>query len=296
MTQDRATGVFGKLGQAPRMIPVQLEIETSRGVRNKISFEVARDDFLTPLLLNIAVYNSVIAQERTIGDTMIAVSGTVNLKGSAPVKIERRFAGGTASQLAAASVAIPVQVLFKSRFSDLEISSIEISLASTDGSRTAVLDRIALDRSRLRAGETIEVQAFARTNYGRTFVQRIPITVPADAPPGQYSVTVGDGSAIQQSASAQHFVPRDIGELVRTMNRIKRPDRLYAVISRTSVGAIIGASELPNLPPSILATLNSDRAAGGVKPAVLTVLSEKELDPAEFIVSGQQTLTIEVIR
>ena len=30
MTQDRQTGVFGKLGQAPKMIPVKLNLETSR--------------------------------------------------------------------------------------------------------------------------------------------------------------------------------------------------------------------------------------------------------------------------
>jgi hypothetical protein len=51
---------------------------------------------------------------------------------------------------------------------------------------------------------------------------------------------------------------------------------------------------MPNLPPSMLATLNNDRTAGGFKPTILTVLSEQELAPAEFIVSGQQVLTIEV--
>jgi len=31
MTQDRATGVFGELGQAPKMIPVHINLQTSRG-------------------------------------------------------------------------------------------------------------------------------------------------------------------------------------------------------------------------------------------------------------------------
>ena len=30
MTQDRNTGVFGKLGQSPKMIPVQINLTTSR--------------------------------------------------------------------------------------------------------------------------------------------------------------------------------------------------------------------------------------------------------------------------
>jgi hypothetical protein len=58
----------------------------------------------------------------------------------------------------------------------------------------------------------------------------------------------------------------------------------------------VGVSEMPNLPPSMLATINNDRTAGGSKPEIQTILSESELTPLEFIVSGQQTLSIEVIR
>jgi hypothetical protein len=53
---------------------------------------------------------------------------------------------------------------------------------------------------------------------------------------------------------------------------------------------------MPNLPPSMLATLNNDRSVGGVTPTVLSPIYEKELDPAEFVIVGQQVLTIEVTR
>jgi hypothetical protein len=80
------------------------------------------------------------------------------------------------------------------------------------------------------------------------------------------------------------------------MNKLKLPDRLYLVTSRTTSGAIVGSSEMPNLPPSVLATLNNDRTAGGVKPALHTTVNELALPPAEFLITGQQTLTIEVIK
>lgn len=296
MTQDRATGVFGKLGQAPKMIPVKINLETSRGQRDTINFEVTRDDFLTPLLLNIAVYNTLVAQERSLGDTTVQVSGRINVRGQEPIRVQRRFTGGQATQIAAASVAIPVSTLFRSRFDDLELTGIDIDLTSTDGSKMATLERITLDRTEAKPGDTVEIQAFARTNSGKIFVQNIPVKIPADTPAGSYSVTVGDGSSVQQNASIQQFVPRDLAELVKTINKLKLPDRLYTQMFRTTNGAIIGASEMPNLPPSVLATLNNDRTAGGVKPAVQTIVSEAEVAPAEFIISGQQTLSIQVIR
>ena len=296
MTQDRATGVFGKLGQAPKMIPVRINVTTSRGQKDVVNFEVAKDDFLTPLLLNIAVYNTVVAQERSVGDSTVEIAGEVSIKGQQPIKLNRRFTGGQAPQFAASSVAAPVATLMKSRFDDLEIGGITLNLTSTDGSKTAVLDRMSIDRTQVRAGETVEVQAFARTNSGKVFVQRIPVTIPADTPTGLFSITVADGREIQENSAVKHFVPRDLAELVATINKLKLPDRLYLQTFRTTTGAIIGSSEMPNLPPSVMATLNNDRTAGGVKPAVQTIVNEVAIPPAEFLITGEQTLTIEVIK
>jgi len=296
MTQDRATGVFGKLGQAPAMIPVKLNIITSRGGTEAVNFEIARDEFLTPLLLNIAIYNAVTAQERGLGDTTVDIKGSVKIKGQESVLIERKFAGAQAQPMAAASVVAPVAALLKSRFDDLNIESITVDVASTDGTQLATLDRLSIDRAEVRAGETIEVQAFARTNAGKIYIQRIPVTIPKETPVGTFKIMVGDGSQVQRDSAVQHFVPRDLSELISVINKLKSSDRLYAVAARSSTGAVIGASEMPNLPPSMLATLNNDRIVGGVKPVVQTIVFEQALPPSDFIITGQQTLSIEVIK
>lgn len=296
MTQDRATGVYGTLGQSPKMIPVKLNLETSRGQTETYNVEVAKDDFLTPILLNMAVYNSLTANERGLGDSLISISGEIKLKNQPPVKIERRYSGAAASQLAAAAVSIPVNALLDSRFNDLEISGITLNLTSVDGSRTATLERLALDRTIIKAGETVEAQAFVRTDTGKILMQKILVKIPAGTPEGVLLVTVGDGASLNATAAAKQFVPRNLGELVKTINDVKKNDRLYVQTSRVTNGAIVGANEMPNLPPSMLATMNNDRTTGSFKPTLVTVLTEQELAPAEFVVAGQQVLTIEVKR
>jgi hypothetical protein len=187
MTQDRATGVFGKLGQTPKMIPVKINLETSRGRMETLNFEVAKDDFLTPILLNMTVYNALVANERGLGDSMIEMKGEIKIKNQSSVKLERRFAGASASQFTAASVAAPVNALLDSRFDNVEISEVNLNLTSVDGSRTAVLERISLDRTEVKAGEALEVQAFVRTDTGKIFSQKIPVRIPADTPGGTLS-------------------------------------------------------------------------------------------------------------
>ena len=296
MTQDRATGVFGRLGQAPKMIPVEINLETSRGQTQTLNFEVAKDDFLTPLLLNITIYNSLVANERGIGEATVQLDGEIQVKNQPSLKIENRFGGSQAAQFAALSVALPVNTLLKSNFDDLEISKITLNAVSTDGNKAAVLERIAVDKTRVRPGETFEIQAYARTDSGKIFVQKIPVTVPMDAPAGALSVLVGDGGVVQQNSIIQQFVPKTLGELVSTINKAKKSDRLYAQLFRTTSGTVVGVNEMPNLPPSVLATMNNDRTAGGFKPTTQTVVSEQQIAPAEFIISGQQTLAIEVVK
>lgn len=296
MTQDRATGVYGNLGRVPAMIPVRLNINTSRGGTETLNFEVARDEFLTPILLNIAIFNSIAAQERSVGDTTLSMKSEVKIKGQNSIKIERRFAGPQSAPMASGSVIGPVGALLRSRFDDLVIDQITIDVVSEDGMRLAVLDRLVTDRSKVHAGDTIEIQAYARTASGKIYVQKIPLTISADTPVGAMTVTVGDGGQIQQNSSAQQFVPRDLAELIGVINKLRSTDRLYVQASRSSVGAVIGASEMPNLPPSVLATINNDRMIGGSKPIVQTILFESVLPPSEFVISGQQSLSLEVVK
>jgi hypothetical protein len=54
--------------------------------------------------------------------------------------------------------------------------------------------------------------------------------------------------------------------------------------------------ELPALPPSVLATIGSERTAGGYQPIPYTTLKEMELPPGEFVITGQRQVSITVVR
>jgi SpoIVB peptidase S55 len=296
MSQDRATGIYGQLGQSPKMIPVKINLRTSRDRTETYTYEVANDSFLTPLLLNLTIFSTITSSERSIGDATISVSGKISVVGHDSITVDRRFSAANAPMLAAGSVAVPVNALLSSGFENVQIGGITLDITSSETKYAASLDRIALDRTEAGRGETVEVQAYVRTESGKQFVQRIPVQIPRDVPLGQLLVFVGDGSALQQGSASQAFVPQDLSQLVGAINKIKKSDRLYVKLFRITPGAVIGTSELPNLPPSMLATLNSDRSSGGYTPTILSPIFEKELAPAEFVINGQQMIGIDVIR
>ena len=296
ISQDRASGIFGLLRQAPRMIPVKVNLHTSRDRTETYSYEIANDSFLTPLLLNITLFNTITSSERALGDSTISVKGEIKVKGQESIQVDRRFSANNSAILAAGSIAAPVSSLLTSGFDDVQLDGITLDIASTETKYAGTLERITLDRTEVRRGENIEVQAYVRTESGKQFVQRIPVRIPEDAALGQLLVFVGDGGALQEGSPAKSFVPQDLSQLVKAINTVKKSDRLYVKLFRITPGAVIGTSELPSLPPSMVATLNSDRTSGGYTPTVLSPVYEMELPPAEFVISGQQLIPIDVVK
>lgn len=296
ISQDRATAIYGKLGQQPKMLPVTVRMTNSRGVVNELKFESAIDGILTPLILNSGLSSILMSQERGLGESTVEVTGRVDVAGEKPILIDRRFAGPQAPVFASSAVSIPLAALLRADFDNVDLKGVTIDIKAVDGSKTASLERIVLDRTQARAGETVEATIYERTESGQQIVQKVPVTIPANAAPGQMALTIGDGPSVQKDTAITQFTARTAADLISTWNSLKRSDRLYAVLTRTTNGLVIGSSEMPNLPPSMLVTINSDRAAGGTKSSVQTVLAEAQVPESDHIVNGSQSLSIEVIR
>src|SRR5438874_3885766 len=294
ISQDRATGIFGQLGHASRMIPVKLTLHTSRGQDEQFKYEIVNDEYLTPLLLSISVYNSIAARERSVGEATISIDGSIHINGQSPIAVQRRFSSINAALMSAGSIAAPAQTLLSSGFDNVNIDGITIDVTSSEEKSAATLERISLDRTEVVRGDKVEIQAYVRTDSGKQFVERIPMQIPEDAPSGQLLIMVGDGATLQESSSAKSFVPRELGQLVEAINKMKKNDRLYLKLLRPAPGVVIGSNELPNLPPSVVATLNSERTSGGYTALALSQVYERELAPAEFVITGQQVISVTV--
>ncbi|HKX27917.1 MAG TPA: SpoIVB peptidase S55 domain-containing protein [Blastocatellia bacterium] len=296
MRGDRSTGIYGELGIAPRMIPVEINMQTSRGGSQSYHFEVVADRFLTPILMQLTVLSTITTTERTLGDSTLQLRGKIKLKDQAEINLENRLSVSLNAPLAAAfAVSQPISVLFNSGFKDLQFEKLSFDIISRDARNTGQLDRLWINRTEVRRGEQIEAQAFARTEGGEEYVERIPIEIPEDAPIGPLQIIVSDGNALQASEPRTGFTPQSLDQLVREMNRLRRADRLYVRLARAQSGALIKNEELPSLPPSVLATLGSDRTSGGYILTRSATVLEKELPPAKFVISGQRMLTINVV-
>jgi hypothetical protein len=297
INQDRATGIFGELGAKPKMIPLKVTMTTSRGNKVVYNMEVASDNTITPFLVQIATLNSISATERSLGDLTLNLEGRIRIKGQQPINFSNRFSANNAFISAVLYASYPLSTLYGSGF-NFDVEGIELELTAADRKASGLLTRLSLDRTEAKRGETVTLQAFARNERGETYLEKIPITIPADSPYGRLNITVGDGN-VMATLDRRVLVdsnPKDLNALVKAMNRLPKNDRLYVKLYYTDSGAIINNEELPSLPPSMLAAIESSRTTGGYLPLPIATVTSQELPPAQFLINGQQTITIKVVQ
>jgi hypothetical protein len=298
IAQDRSTGIAGQLGQKVKMVPVTVKFTNSHGATDTYRYEVVNDPMLTPLFINMTLLATVVGTERQMGDQTIDLSGTIRLDGQPEIKLVNRFSGASnAAAAASMSVAQPLQLLMNSGFKDVSVGGVEVAITATEERHIGALTGLRVDKTRVGRGERVELQAFARTEDGHEFVERIPVEIPRDAPIGKLTLVVGDGATLVSSDETfAGFAPQTLRQLVDGINKLKKNDRLYVKVVRATGGAVVGNQAMTALPPSVLSSLGSPRATQGVTQLQTSTLSEKELPPARFVVTGQQTITVDVVR
>jgi len=244
--------------------------------------------------------SAIAATERQVGSQTLKLQGTIGINGQSDIRLDNSFTSPSgAAVIASNAIAQPLAVLFNSGFNALDLKGINVDVTSIDSRSSGALNRLWIDKTEVRRGETIEMQAFARNDNGSEFVERIPLNIPADAPLGPLVIIVGDGASlnlVDRAQPAAEFAPRDLSQLVRAINKLKKNNRLYVRVMRAGTGAIVNNEEMPVLPPSMLATLGSSRTSGGYTTMSVATLEEHELPPSQFIISGQQTITINVVK
>jgi hypothetical protein len=291
-TQDRATAIAGRLGPGPRLIPLTMTLESDHGAKRVFHFGLANDQLFTPLMVNAGIANTLFSYERQLGASTFAIRGTAKVKNHEPVTFENLFSGDMAAVNASMYVAAPIAALMGNDYEKLDLDSIDLTVKATEQPKTATLERVWIDDQRPRAGRTVPLKVLLRTYRGEEIIRSQPIDNPANAS-GSLSIMVSDGARLGQleQREARLPQPRNVPQMIRTLNKTRRNDTLYVKLLGTDAGAVVNGEVLSSLPPSVLGVLEADRNGGSFNPLHSATLGEWEL-PTEHAVNGSRTLTI----
>jgi hypothetical protein len=293
-TQDRATAIAGRLGPAPKLLPVSMTLQSERGGNRTFKFGVVRDQMFTPLMTYTALVSTLGSYERQFGTASYSVAGKVHLKKYDAVSFDNLFAGDNSSSNASAYVVAPISALINNDYENVDIDSLELTVKSTEEPMTATVERVWLDDMRPRAGRTVPLKVLLRTYRGQDLLRTIPIAIPANAS-GTLVVMVSDGQRLSQTEQREARLPqpRSVPQLIRALNKARHNNTLYVKLLGSEAGAVINGELLSSLPPSVLAVLEADRSGGSFNPLSSATIGEWEL-PTDHVINGVRMLTIQV--
>jgi hypothetical protein len=296
--QDRTTAIAGKLGKTPRLIPVEIKLQTSRGQEKTYSFRMVEDELFSPVLAFVSLLSVLQSNERAYGTSTIRVDGHVDFSGGRQVRFEDLFTEEGPALRSSALVAAPLAYLMSNDFERVSIEKLQVNVSSSETVKTGALERAWLDRTtEIKAGQTLNLKLAVRNYRGETSTESIPVSIPASAPAGAYSLLVADGTTltnVEQREARQAFVPRDLDQLVRAINGLRRNNRIYARLVRSDEGVIVSGEYMQSLPPSALSVLGS---ADMGRVSRVRVTSVWDIDvPTDYAFSGSRVLTVNVTR
>jgi hypothetical protein len=293
--QDRATAIAGTLGKGPKIVPVNLTLQSERGPSRTFHYSVVDDQLFTPLLTYVALFNTLGNYERQFGAVTFTVKGTATFEQHTDLNYEDIFTGENPIGGASAYVAGPLTMLLGNDLEPVAIKSIDLTVGSSEEPRSATIERVWLDDVRPRAGRTVPLKVLTRSYRGTEKISTISIDIPANAS-GELSVMVTDGrqlNLLEQRELHRTLQPQSVAQMIRVLNETRRNNRIYVRLLTGTPGAVVNGEALPSLPPSVLAVLESDRSGGSFTPIRSAALGEWEL-PMDSAVTGTRVLTIDL--
>ena len=296
--QDRLTAVAGRIGKAPRMIPISVTLETSRGQQRKYAFRMVDDELFSPLLAYVSMLSVLQANERAFGTATIHLEAQLTLKDGRTVDLEDVFADDQPAAEAAALVAAPLAYLLSNDFEPVNVEKVDVVASSYETNQSAVLERAWVERTGpVRGGSTVNLKLLLRTYRGDVVEESVPFTLPTNARPGAYTLLVADAptlTVMEQREMRQSFLPKDLDQLIRAINALRHNNHVYLRLLRAEEGAIVGGEFLQSLPPSVLSVMGTAQG-DDVVPTRTASIWEHDL-PTDYAISGSRTLTLTLER
>jgi hypothetical protein len=297
--QDRNTAIAGELGRAAVMAPVSISVSRAGKRLESYQMQMVNDRFLSPLLVQMAVFSTIDATERTVGAASFRVTGEVQFQGSAaPLKLNNMYAADTGSAMVASlSTAIPLAYVLQSGFDSLQVKKVVLDIESFDAKKQLQIDSVYVGRRQVRPGEKVELTTTLVGENGTETARKVEYRVPLGATPGPLYFTVADGITTNLTEFRQFIgtPPKSIAQLISTVNNLRANTKAYVRVWRPEPAFQLEGEDFPDPPPSVALILaGSQPALAGVTQTRNSKMAELEIGAGDSVISGSKTIQVEV--
>jgi len=298
ITQDRSTSIYGELGRTADTVPLSIAMKDGHRAPLTYHMQMVNDRALSPFIVQMAIYSSIDATERTLGLASYSLHGLVEFQnGIPPLRLDNTYAGDFNVPLqVSGGVASPLAYLLGAGFDALKIKNISVEIEASERKRLLQIDQITASRKEVHPGDAIDLTVSFSGENGVELQKSVRYTVPIGAPAGTLNFTVADGSYsntldYQQLAAA---LPKSPTQAISFLNNLRPNTNAYVRVWRTDPAFLVQGEDLPDPPPSLGLILAKAQVAQGTWLARGSKIDELRIATGDVVVTGSKTVPVEV--
>jgi hypothetical protein len=298
--QDRNTAIAGELGKRVPLVPVSIDVARDGKPVQSYQIQMVNDPLLSPLLIQMAVYSTIDATERTVGASTLRLTGEVEFHNApTPVRLDNMYAADNGSAMQASlSAAIPVAYIMQSSFHPgMGLKRAAIRIEAFDRKKQLSIETVTVSKREVRAGDKLMLNVTFAGENGAETVRQLPYEVPIGAQPGTLYFTVADANTanISDFRAILTSTPRTAGQLITTVNNLHPNTRAYVRVWRANPAFQLEGSDLPDPPPSVSMILGGSHSTlAGVTQLRNSKIADMEIDGGDMVISGVKTVQVEI--
>jgi hypothetical protein len=175
------------------------------------------------------------------------------------------------------------------------VESIDIDVDALSGRRSVQLQSAQAEKTEVRGGDTVLIEAAVRPWHGEVRNVRIPVTLPATLPAGDVRLLVSNGEAVDRLMQPPSVgaPAQDVAATIAGLNSLHASDRLYVTLLAPEAQAAMAGRTLAALPLSMANVLEPEQ-----QNHELTLNGESAVPLASVdlssVLEGEQVVTLKV--
>lgn len=256
---DQRAGLAGKVGPAPRMIPVSVDVEFLGSHTRHYDFEVVEDPLLTPSLVFWTLYNSLLAEGDDASNQNISYEVKSHWRGpsileNSPLVISGVAAGPGGAMSLAGDWMSPFSLLLSNPFQKVALDKVQARFRISNSLNTARITGLDGPRNVRIGAEQVTVQVEVTPRRGVKEVVEVELKLPANIKAGAYRLVAASASeffALEAQRAAGRFQVASFDGAVKILTMARGADDLMVAILAPGQGLMIADRQMNHLPGSV---------------------------------------------
>ncbi|HSB62588.1 MAG TPA: SpoIVB peptidase S55 domain-containing protein, partial [Thermoanaerobaculia bacterium] len=154
LTRDRDSGIAGRVDRPPALLPVHFRLESEGGTVRTLSWGVAKETALLPVLVAISMDAALTALDPTPVARTLHVRVSVGTA-AGPFVYADQMTGPRAKELALLTANVLTGLVAQNEFEEPGLSGVDISIVSSPGEKRLRVVGAALSSRKVAPGQTL---------------------------------------------------------------------------------------------------------------------------------------------